>query len=390
MSPAESEVLDRLSARLNAAKRPLIYAGQGAQAAAQDVRRLAHQWRAPVLFTSSGRGVLPDADSLAFVKDFSFGVGEVVPELIARADLVLALGCKFTHNGSAAGRLRLPPEKLVRIDSSADVLAANYPAALALTARVEDVLPGIVALPKARSQWTDDELQSLRARLQAERESAIQHEPVLVDCNRAPVRSLFLAMAGAFGPNVVYTADAGLHQALARRYADVTQSRGLLCPSDFQSMGFGLPGAIGAALALPETTVVACVGDGALILTLGELLTAVREAVDLVVVVFNDASYGLIRRQQLLNFGRSAGTALHNPDYAALAAAVGCSYFPIQGDPAVAMKSVAQTPGVRLVEVRLDDVSSLARQGLKSVVRERVRRILPDSAWQLLKRALRS
>ncbi len=197
-------------------------------------------------------------------------------------------------------------------------------------------------------------------------------------------------MTGTFGPSVVYTADAGLHQALVRRYADVTQPRGLLCPSDFQSMGFGLPGAIGAALARPGTTVVACVGDGALILTLGELLTAVRERIDLVVVVFNDASYGLIRRQQLLNFGTSSGVALHNPDYAALAAAVGCSYFPMQGDPAAAMKSVAQTPGVRLVEVRLDDVASLARGGLKSVIREQVRQALPDSAWQLLKRALRS
>ena len=383
------DVPDRLRQLLMAAQHPLIYAGQGAQAAAQDVRRLAHQWHAPVLFTSSGRGVLPDADSLAFVKDFSLGVGDVVPDLIARADLVLALGCKFTHNGSAAGRLQIPPAKLVRIDSSPDVLAANYPAALALASRVEDVLPGIVATATRRSQWTDDELQLLRSRLQAEREHAIEHEPVLVDCNRASVRSLFLAMTGTFGPNVVYTADAGLHQALVRRYADVTQPRGLLCPSDFQSMGFGLPGAIGAALARPGTTVVACVGDGALILTLGELLTAVRERIDLVVVVFNDASYGLIRRQQLLNFGTSSGVALHNPDYAALAAAVGCSYFPMQGDPAAAMKSVAQTPGVRLVEVRLDDVASLARGGLKSVIREQVRQALPDSAWQLLKRALR-
>jgi acetolactate synthase-1/2/3 large subunit len=390
MPVAVSEDLDRLRSLFMAAQRPVIYAGQGAQAAAADVWRLAHLWCAPVLFTSSGRGVLPDADPLAFVKDFSFGVGAVVPYLIARADLVLALGCKFSHNGSAAGRLQLPPEKLVRIDSSASVLAANYPAALALASRVESVLPGVIAMTPPRSQWTDDELQSLRARLQAERESAIEHEPVLVDCNRAPARSLFLAMAGAFGPDVVYTTDAGLHQALVRRYADVTQPRGLLCPSDFQSMGFGLPGAIGAALARPGTTVVACVGDGALILTLGELLTAVREGVDLAVVVFNDASYGLIRRQQLLNFGKSSGVELHNPDYAALASAVGCSYFAMQGDPAATMKSVMQTPGVRLVEVRLDDASSLARQGLKSVVREKMRRILPDTAWQLLKRALRS
>ena len=95
-------------------------------------------------------------------------------------------------------------------------------------------------------------------------------------------------MADAFGREVVYTADAGLHQALTRRYADVVSPRGLLCPSDFQSMGFGLPGAIGAALARPSATVVACIGDGALALSLGELLTAVRESSTLVVVVFND------------------------------------------------------------------------------------------------------
>jgi acetolactate synthase-1/2/3 large subunit len=196
-------------------------------------------------------------------------------------------------------------------------------------------------------------------------------------------------MADTFGPNVVYTADAGLHQALVRRYADVTQPRGLLCPSDFQSMGFGLPGAIGAALARPGVTVVACIGDGALILSMGELLTAVREGVDLVVVVFNDASYGLIRRQQLLNFGRSAGTTLHNPDYSALAAAVGCSYFAVEGDLGATMKAVALASGLRLVEVRLADVPSLARRGLKSVIRERARQMLPDGVWELLKRALR-
>ena len=129
-----------LEALLIACTRPVIYAGQGAQGAADEVRRLAARLRAPVLFTSSGRGVLPDTDPLAFVQDFSTGLGSVVPELIDRADMVLALGCKFTHNGSGGGRLQLPANKLVRIDSSADVLAANYPARLAIRARVEDVL----------------------------------------------------------------------------------------------------------------------------------------------------------------------------------------------------------------------------------------------------------
>ena len=112
-----------LAALLTESARPVIYAGQGAQGAAEEVQRLAARLRAPVLFTSSGRGVLPDTDALAFVKDFSTGLGSVVPELISRADMVLALGCKFTHNGSGGGRLQLPENKLVRIDSSAAVLS---------------------------------------------------------------------------------------------------------------------------------------------------------------------------------------------------------------------------------------------------------------------------
>ena len=130
---------------IRAAARPIIYAGQGAQGASDSVRRLAEALRAPVLFTASGRGVLADSDPLAFVKDFSFSIGEVVPDLIERADLVMALGCKFTHNGSGGGRLDLPAEKLLRVDSSAAVPAANYPARFAVHDRVENVLSACAA-----------------------------------------------------------------------------------------------------------------------------------------------------------------------------------------------------------------------------------------------------
>jgi len=380
----------QLIERLRSARRPVFFVGQGAQGAAAGLRQLAGRWRAPVLFTSSGRGVIPDADAFAFVQDFSFGIGLALPALIDRSDLVLALGCKFTHNGSAAGRLRLPSEKLVRIDASPDVLAANYPASLALCARIEDVMPAIQQAVTEPSQWSDGELADLRARFAQEREEPIAHEPTMATAvSGLPVARLFAAMSSAFGRDVIYTADAGLHQALTRRYAEVVSPRGLLCPCDFQSMGFGLPGAIGAALARPRATVVACIGDGALALSLGELLTAVREAVDLVVVVFNDGAYGLIRRQQLLTFGHPAGTDLHCLDYSALAAAVGCSYFPLDADPAEVMQAVMRTEGVRLVEVVLGEPLSLGKQGAKAVLREKLARSIPDGALQVLKRALR-
>jgi len=380
----------QLLERLQNARRPVLFVGQGAQGAAAGLRQFAERWRAPVLFTSSGRGVLPDTHAFAFVTDFSFGIGAALPALIDRSDLVLALGCKFTHNGSAAGRLRLPSEKLVRVDTSSEVLAANYPAALALCARTEDVVPALQQAVTEPSQWSDGELADLRARFAREREEPITLEPAIATAGGGQsVARLFAAMSSAFGRDVIYTADAGLHQALTRRYANVVSPRGLLCPSDYQSMGFGLPGAIGAALAQPRATVVACVGDGALALSLGELLTAVREAVDLVVVVFNDGAYGLIRRQQLLTFGHPAGTDLHRLDYSALANAVGCSYFPLDSDSADVMQAVARTKGVRLVDVVLGESPSLGTQGAKAVLREKLARALPDGMLQVLKRLLR-
>ncbi len=368
--------------------RPVIFCGQGAQAAAGPVLELAHRLRIPAVFTTSGRGVLPDTDPLAFVQDFSTGVGQVVPLLLERADLILALGCKFTHNGSAGGRLELPQHKLVRVDSSAEVLAANYPARLAIHARVEDVLAALSLDDLAPRQWEAAELSGLRQRLVDEIQTPINHEPVVPGLGGGSIRAFFEALATVAGDRAIYVTDAGLHQVLTRRYAVVLRPRGLLCPSDFQSMGFGLPAAIGAALAQPGAHVFACIGDAGLVLSMGELQTAMREGVNLVIVVFNDGQMNLIRRQQVTTFGRESGVRVANPDYSQLAAAVGCSYFPATGDAADLAARVVATPGVRLVELRLEDVPSLHWHQARSVVRERVRSAAPDGFWRVLKRAL--
>ena len=374
-----------LTRLLTSSARPVIYAGQGAQGAADEVRGLAERLRAPVLFTSSGRGVLPDTHPLAFVQDFSTGLGRVVPELIDRADTILALGCKFTHNGSGGGRLQLPQHKLVRIDSSADVLSGNYPARLAIQARVEDVLASLAPVDLCRSQWEEDDLMEWRVRLNSENAAPVSHEPVLIGTAMNSIRAFFQALAAATGTRAIYTTDAGLHQALTRRYSIVTQPRGLLCPSDFQSMGSGLPAAIGAALARPEARVIACVGDGGLSLSTGELLTAVREGIDLVVVIFNDGKLNLIRRQQVTRFGHESGVGILNPDYGALAKALGCSYFSAAGDLTSLAQEVVGTPGVRLVELRLADAPSFQLHQFRSAVRERIRPLAPPGFWRTIK-----
>jgi thiamine pyrophosphate-dependent acetolactate synthase large subunit-like protein len=107
------------------------------------------------------------------------------------------------------------------------------------------------------------------------------------------------------------------------------------------------------------------------------------------VVVFNDGGLGLIRRQQLESFGYSSGAAVRNPNYAVLAEAIGCSYFPVTGDLDGLAREIVQTRGVRLVELRLRDTASLEWTQLKSMVRQRAGTVVPDSAWQILKQLLR-
>jgi acetolactate synthase-1/2/3 large subunit len=377
-----------LSDRLQRARRPLIFAGQGAQSAAALIRDVAERWGVPVVFTCSGRGVLADAHPNAMVCDFSFGVPAALEHLLQQADLVLALGCKFTHNGSAGGRLRLDPARLIRVDTSGAVLQANYAASLAIQARVEDVVAAIAPVVPAAA-WSVADLADLQRRFADERQRPIEHEPPTVPPGIGPVREVFSSIGRALSGDVVYTADAGLHQALTRRHAVVVSSRGLLCPTDFQSMGFGLPAAIGAALARPDAAVVACLGDGALALSLGDLLTAVRERVNVVILLFNDGAYGLIRRQQLAHFGHPEATDLLAVDYAGLAAAVGCSYFAVTAPLDDVMRQVAATPGVRLVELRLGEAASMGPLAVRSALREQFVRAAPRGLLRLIRRALK-
>src|SRR4029450_2601921 len=121
-------------------------------------------------------------------------------------------------------------------------------------------------------------------------------------------------------------------------------------------------GAIGAAIAEPQAQVVACIGDGGLVLSMGDLLTAAREGVSLVVVVFNDGQMNLIRWQQLTKYGHESGGAVGNPDYGALAQAIGCSYYPVAGDPLELARQVFAAGGVKLVGLRLADRPSLRAQ----------------------------
>ena len=198
----------------------------------------------------------------------------------------------------------------------------------------------------------------------------------------------FAALRRALPRNGIVCADSGLHQQLLRRHFEVLAPRGLLFPSDYQSMGFGLPAAIGAKLAVPARPVVAVLGDGGFAISGFELLTAVRENISLTVIVFNNGQLGRIRLEQLAAHGKTSSVALWNPDFEGFARAVGASYALVEDNPESMLRECIVRRGVTLVELRLGDSAAIHTLRAHGLLRGAARRTLGPGMMDKLKRFL--
>jgi thiamine pyrophosphate-dependent acetolactate synthase large subunit-like protein len=370
--------------RLDGARRPILLVGQGAQGAAGLVRELAERLGAPVLTTTSGRGVVAEDHPLCVPFDTPGAPVGRINELVESADLILALGCKLSYNGSLGTRRRLPSERLVRVDTSLDVLAVGYPCAIALVTDCRSLLEQLRGVG-TRSEWKASEIDA--ARIEAAALVASFPEPSLAG---RPAADVFSALRRAIPPSTPIVTDSGHHQYLARQHHVVLEPRTFLVPSDFQSMGFGIAGAIGAAVAT-RAAAAAIVGDGGLNIGATELLTAVSEQLDLLVVVLVDHSFGLIRLQQLARTGRESGVSIPVPDIAGLSAAVGARYERLaDGANAEAVfASAVDAGGVTVVEVPVGDPPKLAGMRLRGRAISTATSVLGPAAIERLKAARR-
>jgi acetolactate synthase-1/2/3 large subunit len=364
----DPESLAEAARRLSISRRPAIVAGQGSAQAAVQLQRLVELLGAPVITTTAGRGVLAEDHHLALGFDCARSSILVAQEFLERADAIVALGCKF----GAGFRLELPSERVVRVDTGQDVLE-RLPGQLAIrtstSAFIEAVLP---AIPQTRavteSGWPTAELFEWRHRL---RLGSLEPEPRVLGSSAA---AFFAALRAALPRDAIVVSDSGLHQMLLRRHFDVLAPRGLIVPSDFQSMGFGIPAAIGAKLAAPERQVVALIGDGGFTMSGLELLSAVREGVRLTVLVFADGALNHIRLSQLQKYGRTSAVTLRNPDYLHFAHAVGARYIKCAPEAERSLRQAIDSDQVSLVEVPVEDSVSFQAARLGGLARSIARK----------------
>jgi acetolactate synthase-1/2/3 large subunit len=152
------------------------------------------------------------------------------------------------------------------------------------------------------------------------------------------------------------TVDAGAHMVPATMIWPVDEPNGLLISNGLSTMAFALPAAIGAAIADPNRPVVALTGDGGLLMCAAELLTAARERLPIITIVFADESLSLIEIKQQQKQYSPAGVAVGPIDWTALARGFGVTPFVARDDRelAAAIDDAAGTAGPSLVETRID------------------------------------
>lgn len=386
--PAQVEQAIQL---LKTARRSVLFVGQGVNDGAKHLLELAELLQSPVIATRSARGVFPENHPLALTFVPSETAAKGFNALLERSDLVLAIGCKFSQNGTYGFGLRISQNKLIHVDASREVLGANYPARIAIHADGPAFLSALLhsaeVLKSGKSEWTVEELSTYR-------ESGAQFdnepEPTIHGVNPATPAGFFALLRRVLPADSCLVTDSGSHQVLTGRHFRAHAPRALVAPADFQSMGFGLPSAIGAKLAQPDKPVVALIGDGGLHISAMELVTAVREQIPLTVIVFNDGVLGQIRLQQFSRFGRSHATDLLTPDLALLAQAIGANYFYFDGHPENTLRDVIKSNSVTLVEVSVGDSNAIRVDRVKGLVRHTARRVLKGSIFRWTKPNRRS
>lgn len=354
-----------------AGKRVLMLVGRGATAASDELAQLVHENRWFIMTTASGRGVLPEIDPHVLRIDGC--AATAVNEVIELFDVILVIGAKLTHNGSMGFRLHLPKEKLIHVDASEEVLNANYEASVAICCDAKAFCSALADSQPA-SAMVNETL--LVEKLQKELDSARPDkalEPTFNGVDQT-AEAFFARLQSKLPRDTIFVTDSGYHQVLARRYLIAHEPGQIIIPSDFQSMGFGLPAAIGLALANPERTVVAIHGDGGFLMCATDLLIAASRGLNIVICILVDGHYGLIRMQQLSSGEIPSGVDLPAVNNSSLAEALGVTNASSLDDVIRAVDG--GSPGPILLQQLISESDGRTASYSRAQAKGRIRRVL--------------
>ena len=319
LSPDEN-LLDQAAELLQQAERPIIWAGGGVNisGAAHELTALAERLGAPVVTTIEGRGSISEAHefSLGFRTDRVLGM-----EIFEDADLVFAVGTRFQNYATRVWTLPMP-ENLIHVDVDPEVIGRNYSASVAVVGDAKLALQGM--LDRIDNGNVDEQFVDRCRKIRTADEQAIQEE---IGADHSQIVSIIRRLLPDECPVVRDSTVPGY--TWGNRLLQIVRSRTSLRPAAV-AIGPGLPLAMGAAIG-SETHALLVQGDGGLQLSIGELSACAEHQIPVIVLVFNDSGYNILRIIQDNVLGHKHGTELPTVDFVAVAEGMGVDAERVEG-----------------------------------------------------------
>ena len=317
--------VERVAAQLQAARAPVLAAGKGIirKGALTELAELAMRLQAPVVFAQDAIGVIPESHPL-FAGHFAHQRSHpLASEALKETDLILGVGLRAGAAEMSELTGRAPERNLVLIGFD-DAPNARYQGE---DQRVADPKLFLTALLSVLGNYQRPRdaarLERMAAAKAAIRRSlAAQNEPHKAGVPIHP-GVLMDAMNAVLDDRAVVASDVGNCQMWARTFRRIATPESFMQSGVWNAMSYALPTAIVAKLEFPERDVVALAGDGAFLMTIGDLPTAGEYGANILMVVLNDGAFGQTFMQQTNLYGHTYGTTFKSPNFAAMATACG-------------------------------------------------------------------
>ncbi|MCP3910458.1 MAG: thiamine pyrophosphate-binding protein [Actinomycetia bacterium] len=348
---SDIELIEQAAELLSGAERPLIWAGGGVVSAdaSPQLIALAEKLDAPVITTLEGRGAIPETHRLALGPRTE---RPAMTPIIEEADVVLAVGTRFQNYSTRVWRLPIPG-RIIHLDADPHMIGLNYRAEVGI---VGDAQLGLAALGEAvtggntDSGYLDRAAKSVEADLERSREEIGPDHQAICGIIRRLLPDDAVIVRDSTVPNYLW----------GNRTLPILAPRTSMRPSS-SSIGPGIGLAFGAAVGSRARTFL-MVGDGGFQLLIGELASIAEYQLPIVICVFNDGGYGVLRIIQDAVLEARTGVDLHTPDFAAVARGMGldaASVDSVDSFEAVFAEAV-ERPGPTLIDVAMGGLAPMS------------------------------
>ncbi|AQS05369.1 biosynthetic-type acetolactate synthase large subunit [Clostridium beijerinckii] len=350
----KSSTLYCIAELINDSKKPIIYAGGGVvnSNASSNLYKIAKKNNIPVSLSLMGLGAFPCDDELSIGMLGMHGA-PYTNYLLNEADLILALGVRFDDRATGNIEKFCPNASIIHIDIDPSEINKVKTSSLSMIANVddflEDILPHIES--KSRNTWRE------RVKCFKSKYPLPSYKNILHPANIIPF------VGNIVSSDAVITTDVGQHQMwVAQRYP-FKLPKALLTSSGLGTMGFGLPVAIGAALANKDKTIISFCGDGSILMNIQELATLADFNLNIKVIILNNHHLGLVRQQQELFYNEHyiASKFISNPNFKIIAEGFGIQSCDLGNEekPLEKLKELLTVDGPCVINIPIEETENV-------------------------------